>query len=258
MCPSQFPLHKDLPREISWKHLEGELLVIHSIHFDGDLVCVRLGAEDKAVEEREKSFFFGAPLPSEGDRQNISSEQRNPQDDRKYKENAAVFHRRGVRLCRPSNLGQRLQGGAIRAETDRKEAAVIWSPGDVPSRVPANVKLCFENKLVSGVKGGRAAGAERAEGKGIGDVAGEAQGTPFNKNFLSASSVPSSQKDSAPATLSQHEPLVPVCPGLSWLETVSSMSWNPLSRRQTKTIGPLTFGISHGPGTMSNRLSITS
>lgn len=69
------------------------------------------------------------------------------------------------------------------------------------------------------------AGAERAEGKGIGDVAGEAQGTPFNKNFLSASSVPStqihavSQKDSAPATLSQHEPLVPVCPGFSWLET---------------------------------------
>lgn len=55
-------------REIFWKYLEGELLVIYLIYFDGDLVCVRLGVEDKVVEEREKSFFFGVFFLLEGDR----------------------------------------------------------------------------------------------------------------------------------------------------------------------------------------------
>lgn len=88
---------REMSREIFWRHLEDELQAIHSTHFDGDLLYVGLGAKDTAVEETGVWGSYASFHQRESDR-TFSSEQGNPRDDCKYKENSSVFPKKGPRL----------------------------------------------------------------------------------------------------------------------------------------------------------------
>ena len=130
--------------------------------------------------KRHRGFLSSrASLLSEGVR-TLPHEQTNP----KYKENSAVFPKKGARLPQTLSAGAASPRSTAELRPDGKDAA-SEAPRH-PSRSAARRRLCFQSQLVQGRGGpGGCSRMNRARTRPV-----RHGGTRSSKDFLSASSVP--------------------------------------------------------------------